>query len=460
MFIEQLYTDCLAQAAYYIESEGEAAIIDPIRETEPYLEYASERNSSIKYIFETHFHADFVSGHIDLSEKTGAQIVFGPLANTKYQVHNAVDEEIFELGKIKIKAMHTPGHTPESTCYLIYDENGVEHAVFTGETLFVGDVGRPDLLDGKMTKEELAGMMYESLNSKIKVLSDDVIVYPAHGPGSSCGKSLGDEKSSTIGEQKRSNYALQEMTKDKFIKLVTDGLLPPPQYFFKDAMINKNGSDNVEEVLESNINALSLDEFNNAVSDGAAVIDSRFKGVFEKGYIPGSINIGLDGMYAIWVGTLINPDTQLVIVAEEGMEVESIQRLTRVGYDNVLGYLHNGISSWADSGEKLDSIESISPQKFAAQDNKTTDVLDVRKVSEYDAGHLEGAINIPLANLQGALNQLDKDTTYYVHCLTGYRSMSAISILKANGYSKLVNISEGMEGLLETDIPVLSNELA
>jgi rhodanese-related sulfurtransferase len=250
------------------------------------------------------------------------------------------------------------------------------------------------------------------------------------------------------------------MTKDKFIKLVTDGLLPPPQYFFKDAMINKNGSDNVEEVLESNINALSLDEFNKAVSDGAAVIDSRFKGVFEKGYIPGSINIGLDGMYAIWVGTLINSDTQLVIVAEEGMEVESIQRLTRVGYDNVLGYLHNGISSWADSGEKLDSIESISPQKFAAQDNKTTDVLDVRKVIEYDAGHLEGAINIPLANLQGALNQLDKNTTYYVHCLTGYRSMSAISILKANGYSKLVNISEGMEGLLETDIPVLSNELA
>ena len=460
MFIEQIYTDCLAQAAYYIESEGEAAIIDPIRETKPYLDYASERNSSIKYIFETHFHADFVSGHIDLSEKTGAQIIFGPLADTKYQVHNAADEEIFKLGKIVIKAIHTPGHTPESTCYLIYDENGVEHAVFTGDTLFVGDVGRPDLLDGKMTKEELAGMMYESLNNKIKVLPDDVIVYPAHGPGSSCGKSLGDEKSSTIGEQKSSNYALQEMSKDEFISIVTDGLLPPPQYFFTDAMINKNGSDNVEEVLEGNIKALSLEEFEKAILDGASIIDSRFKDDFENGYIPGSINIGLDGMYAIWAGTLINPDSQLVIVAEQGMEEESIQRLTRVGYDNVLGYLLNGITSWTDAGEKLDSITSISPEQFANQLDENTHILDVRKVTEYDDGHIEGAINIPLANLQRELSQLDKDKTYHIHCLTGYRSMSATSILKTNGFDKLVNIREGMEGLLKTDIPMLASELA
>ncbi len=460
MFIEQIYTDCLAQAAYYIESEGEAAIIDPIRETKPYIDYATERNTSIKYIFETHFHADFVSGHIDLSEKTGAQIIFGPLADTKYQVYNAKDEEVFELGKIKIKALHTPGHTPESTCYLVYDENGVEHAVFTGDTLFVGDVGRPDLLDGTMTKEELAGMMYESLNNKIKVLPDNVIVYPAHGPGSSCGKSLGDEKSSTIGEQKSSNYALQEMSKEEFIKVITEGLLPPPQYFFTDAMINKNGSENVEEVLEGNINALNLEEFKKAVANGATVIDSRSKSIFEKGFIPGSINVGLDGMYAIWVGTLINPDAQLLIVAESGMEEESIQRLTRVGYDNVLGYLANGINSWTDGGEKSDSIESISPQQFAAQIDENTHILDVRKASEHDIEHIEGAINIPLAILKGQLDQLDKEKTYHLHCLTGYRSMAATSILKANGFDKLVNISEGMEGLLRTDIPMLTNEIA
>ncbi|PCH98239.1 MAG: MBL fold metallo-hydrolase [Bacteroidetes bacterium] len=460
MFIEQIYTDCLAQAAYYIESEGEAAIIDPIRETKPYLDYAKERKSNIKFIFETHFHADFVSGHIDLADKTGAQIIFGPLANTKYDVHNAVDEEIFELGKIKIKAMHTPGHTPESTCYLLYDEEGNEHAIFTGDTLFVGDVGRPDLLDGTMTKEELAGMMYESLNNKIKVLPDEVIVYPAHGPGSSCGKSLGDEKSSTIGAQKSSNYALQEMSKDEFINIVTEGLLPPPQYFFTDAMINKNGSDNVEEVLESNVNALSLDEFKTALSNGATIIDSRFMDVFEKGFIPGSINIGLDGMYAIWVGTLINHDAQLLIVAENGMEEESIQRLSRVGYDNVLGYLENGINAWTEDNERLDSVDAFTPEQFARQLDENTTVLDVRKVVEYEEGHIENAINIPLAILEKSLDQLDKDKTYHVHCLTGYRSMSAIAILKANGFNKLVNISKGMEGLLETDIPMLTNELA
>jgi glyoxylase-like metal-dependent hydrolase (beta-lactamase superfamily II) len=331
MYIEQLYTNCLAEAAYYIESEGEAVIIDPLRETEPYVVLAKKRGATIKYVFETHFHADFVSGHIDLSKAVNAPIVYGPKADTHYEVINAEDGQEFSVGKVKFKVLHTPGHTPESSCYLLFDENKKPHAVFTGDTLFVGDVGRPDLLDGVMSREELASMLYNSLNTKIKVLPDDVIVYPAHGPGSACGKSIGKETFSTIGEQKKFNYALQEMTREEFIRKVTDGILPPPQYFFDDARINKQGYDSIEHVIRKNNNALSLDDFKNAVQAGALILDTRKPDDFEKGFIPGSVNIGLNGQYAVWAGTLLSIDQQLVLIVEDGKVEEAGVRLARVG---------------------------------------------------------------------------------------------------------------------------------
>jgi len=459
MYLEQIYTGCLAQAAYFIESEGEAAIIDPIRETEPYIQFAGERNSNIKYVFETHFHADFVSGHIDLAKKTGAQIIYGPGAETEYEVHNATDGEVFKIGKIKIEVLHTPGHTLESTCYLLYDEKGKQHAVFTGDTLFVGDVGRPDLLDGKMTKEELAGMMYESLNNKIKTLEDHVLVYPAHGPGSSCGKNLGDETWSTIGEQKKSNYALQEMTKEKFIEVVTDGLIAPPQYFFTDAMINKSGYENIEEVMKENIKPLDLGDFVSEMNDGAVVIDTRHKDDFEKGFIPGSINIGLDGMFAIWVGTLIRVETPLLIVTDNSREEEAISRLARVGYENVQGYLNNGIRTWASSGKHMETIKSIGPQEFANGIGNNINVLDVRRTAEFELGHIEGAINIPLGDLPRKTETLNKEETYFIHCKTGYRSMAAASILAGKGFSNLVNVLEGIEGIEKAGAPLVSETI-
>ncbi|MFN3939583.1 MAG: MBL fold metallo-hydrolase, partial [Chitinophagales bacterium] len=359
MYIEQMYTNCLAEAAYYIESNGEAAVIDPLRETDPYIEKAKSRGAKIKYVFETHFHADFVSGHIDLARKTGATIVYGPKAATEYSVYNAADGEEFKLGAITFKVLHTPGHTLESSCFLLSDANGKQHAIFTGDTLFVGDVGRPDLLDGFMSKEELASMMYDSLNKKIKPLADDVIVYPAHGPGSACGKSLGKETFSTIGIQKKTNYALQPMSREEFIAQVTEGLSAPPAYFFKDAAINKNGYAAIDDVMQQNTKMLSVAEFENARTEDVIILDTRVASEFEKGFIPGSINIGLDGMFAVWVGSLIDIHKPLLIVAQPGKEHESVLRLARVGYEHVTGVLQGGIDAWVNAGKPVEQVRSI-----------------------------------------------------------------------------------------------------
>jgi len=449
MIIEQLYTNCLAEAAYYIESEGEAAIIDPIRETEPYLQKLGSRKAKLKYVFETHFHADFVSGHLDLAKKTGAEIVFGPLADPKYKIHSARDGEHFSVGKVRLKVLHTPGHTPESSCFLLVDENGKDHCVFTGDTLFVGDVGRPDLLDGVITKEELAGNLYDSLNNKIKTLADSVIVYPAHGPGSACGKNIGSETWSTIGLQKKTNYALQDMSKEKFTQLVAGDLSAPPSYFFNDASINKNGYANIDQVLEQNTKALSPEEFQKEIDKGALVLDNRNPEIFEKEFIPGSINIGLQGQFAIWAGTLIDIKQPLLIIAEQGKETESILRLARVGYENVKGILQGGIQHWKQKGMPLDSIQSISAEKFAQliKANQPA-ILDVRKPSEYMQGHLEGAENSELAALNNNIDKLDKNQNYYVHCAGGYRSMIAASMLKAKGFKKIINVSGGYLGVM------------
>lgn len=456
MYIEQLYTNCLAEAAYYIESNGEAAIIDPIRETEPYLELAAKRGATIKYIFETHFHADFVSGHIDLSKKTGAAIVYGPMAETKYEVVNAKDGEIFSLGKLKIKTLHTPGHTPESSCYLLFDEKGKEHSIFTGDTLFVGDVGRPDLLDGKMSSEELASMLFDSLNTKIKILPDEVIVYPAHGAGSSCGKNIGKETFSTIGEQKKFNYALKALTREQFIKEVTDGILPPPHYFFEDARINKDGYDSFEDVMKKSDQPLNTKQFEDAIQKGAIVLDTRKADDFEKGFIPGSMNIGLNGQYAIWVGTLVSIKQPLVLVTEPGTEHESILRLARVGYENVLGYLADGINSWK---KELETVKSIQPIDMKQEMKKGAEVIDVRKPSEWNISHVKDATFLPLSGMPGNLNEKDKTKPYLVHCGGGYRSMTAISLMKRLGFKNLTNIYGGFGAILNAGVEVVTEEV-
>ena len=446
MYIEQLYTNCLAEAAYYIESEGEAAIIDPIRETEPYTKKLADRKTKLKYIFETHFHADFISGHLDLAKKTGAAIVFGEKAETKYDTVKAKDGELFSIGKIKIKVLHTPGHTPESVCYLLTDEAGKEHCIFTGDTLFVGDVGRPDLLDGKITKEELAGAMYDSLQKKIKPLADDVILYPAHGPGSACGKNIGKETWSTIGQQKKTNYALQEMSRESFISVITEGLTAPPQYFFKDALINKNGYDSIDEVMKRNCTPLNTEALKKEIANGALVLDTRTADKFEKVFIKGAVNIGLNGTYAVWVGTLIDINAQLVIIAEKGKEEESILRLARVGYENIKGFLEGGIESWINAGEKTEKIHSVSPEEFAGQFNSAnTNVLDVRKPGEYNNGHVKNAIHLQLSDLPQNINTLDKSKKYLVHCAGGYRSMIAASLLLAKGMENIVNVNGGFD---------------
>lgn len=459
MKIEQMYTNCLAEAAYYIESNGEAAIIDPIRETEPYLTKLKSTGTQLKYVFETHFHADFVSGHIDLAKKTGAKIVFGPLAETSYKVQNAKDGEIFSVGKIKIKVLHTPGHTPESSCYLLLDENGKEYCIFTGDTLFIGDVGRPDLLDGIMTSAEMASMLYDSLNHKIKTLPDDVIVYPAHGAGSSCGKNISKETFSTIGQQKKTNYALQEMTREDFIKVVTDGLSAPPQYFFKDAMINKNGYDNIDEVMKRNMEPLSPEEVKKEIANGALVLDTRIPDSFEKGFIKGAVNIGLNGSYAVWIGTLIDMNRPLIFVTERGKEHESILRAARVGYENVKGFLNGGINAWISSGNSVDKIQSITPGEFAdtLKSEKQT-VLDVRRPSEFETSHVKNAEHLELAVLSKNLNSLDKKKKYFVHCAGGYRSMIASSILKANGFENVTNVYGGFNQIKNTAVPIEISE--
>lgn len=464
MYIEQMYTNCLAEAAYWIESEGEAAVIDPIRETEPYLKKAAERGVTIKYVFETHFHADFVSGHLDLSKETGATIVFGPGAETSYAVHNAADGEEFRIGKVTVRVLHTPGHTPESACFLLLDENKKEHAVFTGDTLFVGDVGRPDLLDGKMTKEELASLLFDSLNNKLKPLADDVIVYPAHGPGSACGKNIGKETWSTIGQQKKTNYAMLETDRDEFIRKVTDGLSAPPQYFFRDAMINKKGYESIDHVLERNVKPLNAEKTQQLIESGALLLDTRTNNEFEAGFIPGSLFIGLDGTYAVWVGTLVDINVPLVIVAPEGREREAILRLARVGYENVAGYLEGGINAWKAAGMPVDTLANVTPEEFASDVNSGKSknvVLDVRRPGEFNAGHVKDAQHLCLSNFGKAdtFKSLKPESSYYLHCQSGYRSVIAASILKAKGFSNVVNVRKGWSGIKETNAPLVLPEL-
>lgn len=455
MYIEQLYTNCLAEAAYYIESEGEAAIIDPLRETEPYIDLADRRGARIKYVFETHFHADFVSGHIDLSRKVNAPIIYGPNADTEYAVHNATDGEEFILGKVKIKVLHTPGHTPESSCYLLLDELGKKHAIFTGDTLFVGDVGRPDLLDGLMTSEALASMMYDSLTQKIKTLPDDVIVYPAHGPGSACGKNIGSETVSTIGEQKKFNYALQDMGRAEFIEKITEGISPPPQYFFEDARINKMGYDPIEDVIRENTKPLSGIAFTKFVSQGATILDTRSADDFEKGYIPGSVNIGLNGQFAVWVGTLIDISKKLVLITQPGKETETVLRLARVGYENVVGYLKDDINTLG----KLEKVRSVSADKVKSEMKKGALVLDVRKQGEWSVSHLKEATFFPLSDFPGCIISLDKETPYIVHCGGGYRSMTAISIMKNLGFKNLINVNGGFGAMQTAGLEIVTDEI-
>lgn len=460
MYIEQLYTGCLAEAAYYIESEGEAAIIDPLRETSPYIELAAKRNAKIKYVFETHFHADFVSGHIDLARETGSSIVFGPTAQTGYDVIVAKDDEVFSIGKIKLKVLHTPGHTLESSCFLLIDENGNNNAVFTGDTLFVGDVGRPDLaIKSDLTIDDLAGMLFDSLNSKIKPLADDVIVYPAHGAGSSCGKNIGKETFSTIGTQKKLNYAMQPMNKLDFIKAVTDGLSSAPGYFAMDAKLNKEGYDSIDDVLKKNTKALTVTEFETEMAKGALVLDVRSADDFEKGFVPKAINIGLNGQYAPWVGMLIDGNVPLILVAEDGKEAEAVLRLARVGYEKVNGYLKGGISAWKNEGKKIETIESVTAEDFVAKIDPSSNILDVRKLAEVESGIVENAQHMCLSKLQTELNSLDKNKHYFVHCAGGYRSMMAASILKQKGFTKITNVLGGMGKISATGIKLVQPAL-
>ena len=458
MKIEQIYTGCLAQGAYYIESEGEVAIIDPLRETAPYIAKAEQEGDTIKYIFETHFHADFVSGHVDLAQKTGATIVYGPGAKTKYDIHEATDQEEFKLGKVTLRVLHTPGHTPESSTYLLLDENGKEHAIFSGDTLFIGDVGRPDLaIKSDLTQEDLASMLFDSLRTQIMPLPNDVIVYPAHGAGSACGKNMSKETWDTLGNQKETNYALRaDMTREEFIKEVTHGILPPPQYFAKNARINKEGYDSIDSVLEKGTVALDVDTFEGMANhEGALVLDTRSEAEFVKGFIPNSIFIGLDGSFAGWVGTLITDIQQpIVLVTDEGRAEEAVTRLARVGYDNVLGYLEGGLTAWKAAGKDVDTLEEVNATQLAEAINagEALNIVDVRKPTEYQSEHVEGAQNVALDYINKEMDQLDRHTRYHLHCAGGYRSVIMASILKARGYEQLVNVAGGFKAIAQTDI--------
>jgi glyoxylase-like metal-dependent hydrolase (beta-lactamase superfamily II)/rhodanese-related sulfurtransferase len=461
MKIEQIYTKCLAQGAYYIESNGEAAIIDPLREPQPYIERAQKNGAQIKFIFETHIHADFVSGHVDLAKKTGATIVFGPNAKTTFNCYNASDNEEFKIGNITIKVLHTPGHTLESVTYLLIDENGRNHAVFTGDTLFLGDVGRPDLaIKSDLTEKDLAGMLFESLRSKIMTLNDDVIVYPAHGAGSACGKNLSKETVGTIGEQKQTNYALRsEMSKEEFVNEVLEGISPPPQYFAKNALLNKTGYSDLDQVLDSGNTPLSVDLFENlAENNNTLILDVRTQQEFVKNHIPGSIFIGLNGGFAPWVGALIKDITQpILLVVPEGKSEEAVTRLARVGYDNTIGYLDGGIESWINAGKKTDQITSITANEFEQHTkNETVNVLDVRKDGEYQSMHLRGdnIQHFALDYINKQLDLISSDKKYYIHCAGGYRSVIAASILKANGFHNIVDIAGGFAALKNTNLEV------
>lgn len=447
MFIQQFYTSCLSEAAYYIESEGKAVIIDPLRDVDQYISFAKERGAEIIYILETHFHADFVSGHIDLSKKTGAPIVYGPGAITHYKIHNAVDGEIIKVGKLEIKVLHTPGHTLESTCYLLHNEQGEPHAIFTGDTLFVGDVGRPDLSSGQMSSEELAGIMYETLTTKILPLSDHILVYPAHGPGSSCGKNLGPNTFSTIGEQKQGNYALQPQTKEEFIAAVTEGLKPAPGYFSINADINQKGYTSIDDVLTQGVKPLSVEAFEEEMKKGAWVVDTRHAETFTQGFVPSSVFVGLEGRFAEWAAMLLPFDQPLVLVTEEGKEKEAVTRLSRVGFDKMAGYLDGGIEAWQNNGKSMDMIIDIEADELIMDipHDPNLQVVDVRNETEFDSGHLEDALNLPVQEMTNLveLAQFEEDQQLYIHCAGGYRSVIASSLLKRQGIHNLRNVLGG-----------------
>ena len=459
MKIEQIYTGCLAEAAYYIESNGEVAIVDPLREPQPYIDRAEKDGAKIKYVLETHFHADFVSGHIDLAKQTGAQIVFGPTAKPNYDAHVASDGEILNLGEIKIKVLHTPGHTMESSTFLLIDAQGNEHAIFTGDTLFIGDVGRPDLaVKTDLSREDLAGHLFDSLRDKVMTLPEDVIVYPGHGAGSACGKKMSDETIDTLGHQLKTNYALRaDMTREEFVKEVTDGLVNPPQYFPKNAVMNKMGYDSFEEVMDRGLNALNPEDFMKSVDlTDAIILDTRSQDEFRDGHIPGSIFIGIDRNFATWVGTLI-PDLKqpILLVVNPGREEEVVTRLSRVGYDNAIGYLDGGFETWEKSGREADKVAQVTAVELTdLVEQASPMVVDVRKQSEFDSQHVIGFDNMPLDVNNDRMNDLDADTKYYVHCAGGYRSMVFISILKARGYHKLVDVAGGFEAIEQTSLPM------
>jgi hydroxyacylglutathione hydrolase len=458
MQVEQIYTGCLAQGAYYITSNGEAVIIDPLRETQPYMERLQRDGVQLKYILETHFHADFVSGHVDLSKKTGAPIVYGPTAQPTFDAIIATDNQILKVGNIQIKVLHTPGHTMESTTYLLIDENGKDHAIFSGDTLFLGDVGRPDLAQkaASMTQEDLAGLLYESLNNKIMPLADDVIVYPAHGAGSACGKNMMKETVDTLGNQKKMNYALNQPSKQAFIEAVTDGLLPPPGYFGMNVAMNKFGYDSFENVLNNGLRALTVEEFEVAAEEtGAVIIDTRANGDFAKGFVPQSINIGIKGDFAPWVGAMIIDVKQpILIVTNVGEEEEVVTRLSRVGFDNILGHLKGGYDAWLVSGKETDKVNRITAGQFAQQVKiGESKIVDVRKESEYAAEHVDEAYSMPLADINEWIKDVKPEEHFFMHCAGGYRSMIAASILQARGYRNFTEVEGGFAAISNTNVP-------
>lgn len=461
MKIEQIYTGCLAEAAYYIESDGEAAIIDPLRETAPYIDRAASDGANIKYILETHFHADFVSGHVDLARETGATIVYGPTAKANFDFHEAKDGEILKLGKVKIKVLHTPGHTMESASFLLLDEMDNPHALFSGDTLFINEVGRPDLaVSTTVSREDLAGHLFDSLREKIMPLPDYTIIYPGHGAGSACGKNIGKETTDSLGQQKKTNYALREgLSKQQFIEELLNGILPPPQYFPKNALLNKSGYERFDDVLAKGTQGLELAAFQTKIANGALVLDTRNKDDFAAGHIPNSMYIGIDGDFAPWVGILIEDlKREIVLISDEGRQEEIVTRLSRVGYDNAQGYLIGGFEAWKNAGMEVAQIERIQPSEIANFDEAT--VIDMRRFAEYNGGHLAAAVNYPLDFIYESLPKLDKSKQYLVHCKGGYRSMVGASVMRAAGFKNVVDVVGGWDAISKTQLPQAAAEMA